>query len=60
MRILFTGATGMVDSSVLRECLDDPYVTQILAVRRKPSRLAGDKRILENDDINRLAARAAG
>jgi thioester reductase-like protein len=60
MRILLTGATGMVGDSVLGECLDDPRVTQVLAVGRKPSRIAGDKRILENDDINRLAARAAG
>jgi uncharacterized protein YbjT (DUF2867 family) len=34
MRIILTGATGMVGQGVLRECLLDPGVTEVLAVGR--------------------------
>jgi uncharacterized protein YbjT (DUF2867 family) len=43
MRILLTGATGMVGGGVLRECLDDPRITQVLALGRKPSGLTHPK-----------------
>lgn len=36
MRILLTGATGMVGQGLLRECLLDPEVTEVLAVGRSP------------------------
>ncbi|RZU41213.1 NAD-dependent epimerase/dehydratase family protein [Edaphobacter modestus] len=34
MRVILTGATGMVGQGVLRECLLDPGVTEILAIGR--------------------------
>lgn len=37
MRILIAGATGLVGQGVLRECLRDPAVTQIVALGRQPS-----------------------
>lgn len=35
MKVILTGATGMVGEGVLMECLDNPKVTQILVVGRK-------------------------
>jgi uncharacterized protein YbjT (DUF2867 family) len=37
MRILLTGATGLVGQGVLRECLSDRGVTQVVALGRRPS-----------------------
>ena len=37
MKILLFGATGMIGQGVLRECLLDPQVTDILSVGRSPS-----------------------
>lgn len=37
MRILLTGATGLVGQGVLRECLHDPRVTQVVALTRRPT-----------------------
>ena len=37
MKVILFGATGMVGQGVLRECLRDPVVTQVLAVGRSPS-----------------------
>lgn len=37
MRILITGATGLVGQGVLRECLRAPDVTQVVALGRRPS-----------------------
>jgi uncharacterized protein YbjT (DUF2867 family) len=37
MRILHTGATGLVGQGVLRECLRDPGVTHVAALGRRPS-----------------------
>lgn len=37
MKVLLFGATGMIGQGVLRECLLDPEVTQVLAVGRGPS-----------------------
>jgi dTDP-4-dehydrorhamnose reductase len=36
MRIIITGATGMVGEGILLECLQLPQVTEILSVSRKP------------------------
>jgi uncharacterized protein YbjT (DUF2867 family) len=36
MRVILTGATGMVGQGVLRECLLDSHVTEVLAVCRSP------------------------
>jgi uncharacterized protein YbjT (DUF2867 family) len=37
MKVLLFGATGMVGQGVLRECLHDASVTQVLAVTRSPT-----------------------
>jgi uncharacterized protein YbjT (DUF2867 family) len=36
MKVIITGSTGMVGQGVLLECLDDPRVTQVLAINRNP------------------------
>jgi uncharacterized protein YbjT (DUF2867 family) len=36
LRVLVTGATGMVGKAVLLECLDSPEVAQVVAVGRRP------------------------
>lgn len=36
MKVIVYGASGMVGYGVLRECLLDPVVTQVLAVGRRP------------------------
>ena len=37
MKIIITGATGMIGEGVLLECLNNPKITEILSVSRKPS-----------------------
>lgn len=37
IKIILTGATGMVGEGVLMECLENPDVSEILSVSRKPS-----------------------
>jgi uncharacterized protein YbjT (DUF2867 family) len=43
MRIIITGATGMVGEGVLLECLKQPQVTEILSVSRRPAGIAHPK-----------------
>lgn len=37
IKIILTGATGMVGEGVLMECLENPSVSEVLSVSRKPS-----------------------
>ncbi|MGI9581227.1 NAD-dependent epimerase/dehydratase family protein [Chryseobacterium sp. RRHN12] len=37
IKIILTGATGMVGEGVLMECLDNPGVSEVLSISRKPS-----------------------
>lgn len=37
MKVLLFGATGMIGQGVLRECLLDPQVAQVLSVGRRPT-----------------------
>ncbi len=37
MKVIVTGATGMVGEGVLLECLDNPEVERVLSVSRRPS-----------------------
>ena len=37
MNVILFGATGMVGQGVLRECLLDPSVQQVLSIVRTPS-----------------------
>lgn len=43
MRILLTGATGLVGQGVLQECLHDPSVHQVVALVRHPTGQANPK-----------------
>lgn len=43
LKIIVTGATGMVGEGVLLECLNNPKVSHILSVSRKPSGLQHPK-----------------
>ncbi|MRG47284.1 NAD-dependent epimerase/dehydratase family protein [Chitinophaga sp. SYP-B3965] len=43
IKVIITGATGMVGEGVLLECLDHPDVQQVLMVNRKPSTLKHPK-----------------
>ncbi|MEO3405027.1 NAD-dependent epimerase/dehydratase family protein [Mucilaginibacter sp. CAU 1740] len=36
MKVIITGATGLVGEGVLRICLNDPMVTKVLSISRKP------------------------
>jgi len=35
MKVIITGATGMVGKGVLLECLDHPDVTEVLVIGRR-------------------------
>lgn len=37
IKVILTGATGMVGEGVLMECLENPNVSEVLSVSRKPS-----------------------
>ena len=37
IKIILTGATGMVGEGILMECLENPEVSEILSISRKPS-----------------------
>ena len=39
MKVILTGATGMVGEGVLLECLENPAVERVLSVSRRPSGL---------------------
>ena len=57
MKIILTGATGMVGEGVLLECLRHPLVNTVLMVNRKPVRLTHPKlRELVVPDFGQLAA----
>jgi hypothetical protein len=36
LKVIITGATGMVGEGVLLECLEHPAIEQVLIVNRKP------------------------
>ena len=37
IKIILTGSTGMVGEGILMECLENPNISEILSVSRKPS-----------------------
>jgi nucleoside-diphosphate-sugar epimerase len=43
MKVIITGATGMVGKSVLLECLDHKKVEKILVINRKPLKMKHPK-----------------
>jgi uncharacterized protein YbjT (DUF2867 family) len=54
MKVILFGATGMVGQGVLRECLHDPAVEQVLVVGRSPTHRQNDKlkEILHGDFLD--------
>ncbi|MHA4846796.1 NAD-dependent epimerase/dehydratase family protein [Flavitalea antarctica] len=43
IRVIVTGATGMVGEGVLLECLENPAVTKVLVINRKPGKRSHPK-----------------
>src|SRR5512133_313512 len=43
MKVIITGTTGMVGEGVLLECLNQPEITEILSVSRKPTGISHTK-----------------
>jgi uncharacterized protein YbjT (DUF2867 family) len=64
MRVILFGATGMVGQGVLRECLLDPDVTEVLSIVRKATGARDPKlRELAHDDFfdfSRIEPRLSG
>jgi uncharacterized protein YbjT (DUF2867 family) len=57
MKVIVTGATGMVGEGVLLECLDNPAVTQVLSVSRRSCGISHSKlRELLVPDFRELSA----
>ena len=56
MKVLLTGATGMVGEGVLLECLRDPAVAEVAVITRRPiGRQAPKLREIIVPDFNRMA-----
>lgn len=64
MKVILTGASGMVGQGVLRECLLDPGVERVLLLGRSPSGVTHEKveEIVHRDlaDLAPIADRLAG
>lgn len=64
IRVIVTGATGMVGEGVLHECLQHPAVESVLIINRKPSGFSHPKlkEIVHEDffDVTSLAPQLAG
>lgn len=58
MKIILFGATGMIGSGALIECLDHPDVDEVLLVGRRPSGFAGRPNVTEvvHDDFEDYSA----
>lgn len=54
MRVIVTGATGMVGEGVLHECLLHPSISEVLIITRKPSGITDPKlkEIIHKDFFN--------
>ena len=61
MRVVLFGATGMLGSGALLECLEHPDVSQVLAVGRRPTRMTHRKltELLHEDFLDFSSARRA-
>ncbi|MFD8733342.1 NAD(P)H-binding protein [Streptomyces sp. NPDC059618] len=64
MKVILFGASGMVGQGVLRACLEDPEVTEVLAVVRRPLGRSAPKlrELLHSDftDLTPIAGELAG
>ncbi len=43
MKIIITGATGMVGSIVLKHCIDSPQISEIVSITRRPCGISHEK-----------------
>jgi len=43
MKVIITGATGLVGEGVMLVCLENPAVTEVLGISRKPFELKHEK-----------------
>jgi NAD dependent epimerase/dehydratase family len=64
LKVIITGATGMVGEGVLLECLGHPAVAQVLSVSRKPCGITHDKLreclVADFLDLNGIADQLTG
>ncbi|WP_312921895.1 NAD-dependent epimerase/dehydratase family protein [Empedobacter brevis] len=64
LKVIITGATGMVGEGILQECLTNPEVEKILLINRKPSGYSHTKieEIIHPDlsDISSLSEKVTG
>ncbi|MBX2922231.1 MAG: NAD-dependent epimerase/dehydratase family protein [Chitinophagaceae bacterium] len=64
IKVIITGATGMVGEGVLQECIANPKVEKILLINRKPSGYSNSKieEIIHSDlsDISTIAEKING
>ncbi|WP_367913284.1 NAD-dependent epimerase/dehydratase family protein [Leadbetterella sp. DM7] len=57
LKVIITGATGMVGEGVLQECIANPLIENILLINRRPSGYSGPKiRELLHDNFNDISA----
>jgi uncharacterized protein YbjT (DUF2867 family) len=54
IKAIITGSTGMIGRAVLLECLDNPYVSQVLVINRRSSSMKHEKlkQIIHEDLFN--------
>lgn len=47
MKVIVTGVTGLVGSTILRQCIKDPRITSVVALSRRklPAEISGDKKV---------------
>ncbi|HEX3073568.1 MAG TPA: NAD-dependent epimerase/dehydratase family protein, partial [Ignavibacteriales bacterium] len=64
LRVIITGATGMVGEGVLRECLQSPNVETVLVIGRRPCGVIHPKlkEIVQEDmmDLSPIASQLTG
>ncbi|RAJ08832.1 NAD-dependent epimerase/dehydratase family protein [Chitinophaga skermanii] len=64
MKVIVTGATGMVGEGVLHECLQSPFIAEVLVVTRRSTGYQHPKlkELIHDDffDISPIAAQLAG
>jgi len=47
MKVIVTGVTGLVGSTVLKQCIKDSRITSVVALSRRelPAEISGDKKV---------------
>ncbi len=54
MKVIVTGSTGTVGSAVLQQCIENPAVTSVVALTRRPLEVKDPKlnNIIHKDFLN--------